>query len=382
MDSFDTPSRQELRRRTRRFVENEVLAQLAEWESTGQVPRTLHLAAAKAGILGAGYPEDVGGGGGDIRDLAVVTEELVSMGATMGLFMSLYAHVISIPPIITSGRRGRIDLIDRYVRPALAGERVVALGLTEPDAGSDLGAISTTAMRERDHYVVNGRKTFVSAGLQADCIVTAVRTGGAGPRGISLLVIDADTAGYQVGRRLETMGCRCGGFAEISFTECRVPAANLVGAENDGFREVMRYLPAARVSHAVQGYAAARRCLHEALSRCRNRVTFGQPLAAHQTIRHRLAEMASRTEVAQAYTRGVLENIAAGQDHDVAAAMAKNTVASASAYVADEAVQLLGGTGYCVGSPVERLYRDVRNMGSGGGTTEMMNEIIARSLAI
>lgn len=378
-DPTGTPERRALRELTKRFVQREVLAHLADWERAGEVPRALHQTAAGIGLLGIGFPEAYGGSGGDLLDSLVVTEEVILAGGSSGLVAALFTHGIALPHLVAEGDPYQID---RYVRPTLAGEKIGALAVTEPDGGSDVAAIRTTARRDGDHYVVNGSKTYITSGTRADFVTCAVRTGGPGPEGISLLVVDTDTPGFSVTRRLDKMGWHCSDTAELSFVDVRVPAANLVGPEHSGFAQLMRHFAAERISLAAQAYATAQRCLDLTIAWCRDRNTFGRPLATRQVIRHRLAEMATVTDVARRYVRGVAARVAAGEPLVAEVAMAKNTAVAACDFVVDQAVQLHGGFGYLRDAEVERHYRDARILGIGGGTTEIMNEIITRGLGV
>ncbi len=368
----------EVRELARRFAEKEIVPHLADWERAGEVPRALHAKAATVGLLGIGYPEEVGGGGGTIRETAAVTEELILAGASSGLIAALFTHGIALPHILAAGDA---ELIDRYVRPTLAGELIGSLAVTEPDGGSDVASLRTTARLDGDHYIVNGGKTFITSGARADFVTAAVRTGDGGHEGVSLLVIDASASGFGVTRRLEKMGWHCSDTAELSFVDVRVPSGNLVGAEGTGFRQIMRHFASERLSMAVQACAMAQRCLLLTLDWCRERRTFGEPLAQRQVVRHRLAELARQTTVARTYVWSLVERVADGERvSPVEVAMAKNTAVAACDAVVDGAVQLHGGTGYLRDSEVERHYRDARIMGIGGGATEIMNEIIAKGL--
>ncbi|HYS36814.1 MAG TPA: acyl-CoA dehydrogenase family protein [Pseudonocardiaceae bacterium] len=373
--SFDTPERQELRAAVRRFVEREVVPNLADWEDAGELPRELHKTAAGFGLLGIGFPESVGGSGGDLLDTAVATEELIQAGGSSGLVAGLMTHGIALPHIVDDGNP---DLIDRFVRPTLAGELIGSLGVTEPDGGSDVASIRTTAVRDGDHYVVNGAKMFITSAWRADFVTTVVRTGGPGHGGISLLVIERDTPGFSRSRKLAKMGWHCSDTAELSFVDARVPVANLVGEENCGFAALMRQFQAERISLAVQAYATAQRCLDLTLSWVRQRTTFGRPLISRQVVRHKLVEMASRIELARTYTRSIAERIAAGDEVVAQVCVAKNTAVDACSFVVNEAVQLHGGMGYLRESEVERHYRDARILGIGGGASEVLADLAAR----
>ncbi|HEY9391304.1 MAG TPA: acyl-CoA dehydrogenase family protein [Mycobacteriales bacterium] len=378
-DPFETEERRALREVVRRFVEHDVAPHLADWEAAGEVPRAVHLRAGELGLLGVGYPEQVGGAGGDLLDSLVVTEELIVSGGSSGLVAALFTHGIALPHIVAAGDP---DQVERFVRPALAGQKIGALGITEPDTGSDVASLRTTARRNGECFLVNGSKAYITSGARADFVTTAVRTGGPGHAGISLLVVERDTPGFTVTRRMDKMGWHCSDTAELSFVDCLVPVANLVGGQDEGFGQIMRQFQAERISLATQAYATARRCLDLTLYWVRERHTFGRPLASRQLVRHRLAEMATRVEVARTFTRSVAVRLARGEDVVTEVSMAKNVATAACSAVVDAAVQLHGGAGYLRDSEVERHYRDSRILSIGGGTTEIMNEVIARRMSL
>ena len=373
---FTTPERRDLRAVVRRFTEQEVVPHLSDWERAGELPRSLHRTAAEIGLLGLGFPESVGGAG-DLLDTVVATEELIQAGGSSGLVAGLLTHGIAVPHIVDAGDP---DLIDRFVRPTVAGELIGSLAITEPGGGSDVAALRTTARRDGDSYVVNGTKTFITSGGRADFVTTAVRTGGPGHQGVSLLVVEKDTPGFAVDRRLEKMGWHCSDTAELSFVDARVPVANLVGPENGGFSLIMRQFQVERISLAVQAYATAQRCLDLTLAHVRQRETFGKPLIARQVVRHRLVEMAQRIDLARTYAREVAVRVAAGEEVVAQVCFAKNAAVQACSFVVDAAVQLHGGAGYLRVTEVERHYRDARILGIGGGATEVMTELAARRL--
>jgi acyl-CoA dehydrogenase len=230
--------------------------------------------------------------------------------------------------------------------------------------------------------VVNGSKALITSGARADFVTVLARTGGAEHGGLSLLVIDKDTPGFTVTRRLEKLGWHCSDTAELSFVDVRVPAANLVGAEGTGFASIMRVFGTERLSLAVQAYATAQRCLDLTLAWTRARHTFGVPLAGHQVVRHKIAEMARLVDVARTYVRHIAVRVATGEPLVTEVAMAKNTAVAACDHVVDQAVQLHGGLGVLRDAEVERHYRDARILGIGGGATEIMNEVIAKRLGV
>ncbi|MBG0567264.1 acyl-CoA dehydrogenase family protein [Actinoplanes aureus] len=374
-DPFDTPERAALRDAMHQFVTREVHPYLADWEKTGELPRDLHERAAKAGLYGIGFPEEHGGEGGDTVDTVVATEAFLEAGGSSGAHAALFTHGIALPHIIVTGDTA---LIDRFVRPALAGEKVCSLGITEPDAGSDVASLRTTAVRDGDDYVVNGAKMFITSGTRADFVTTAVRTGGPGASGISLLVIEKGTPGFTVSRKLDKMGWLCSDTAELSFTDCRVPAANLIGPEDGGFLLIAQVFVPERIIAAVHAYATAQRCLDLTLEYARSRHTFGKPLIARQVVQHKLVQMRQRIELARAYTRQVALRHAAGEQVVGEVCLAKNAAVDACKYVVDEAVQLHGGMGYMRESEVERHYRDTRILGIGAGATEVMTDLAAK----
>lgn len=372
--------RELLRASVREFVAREVAPHLGDWERAGEVPRALHERAGAAGLLGIGFPEEVGGCGGDLFHTMVVVEELVQGGGSSGLCAALLTHGIALPPIVAGGDAGQIA---RWVRPTLSGRAIAALAVTEPDAGSDVARIRTRAVRDGDAYVVNGAKTFITSGARADFVTTLVRTGGPGPSGVSLLVIERGTPGFSVGRRLEKVGWWCSDTVELAFEDARVPAANRVGAEGAGFALLMANFQGERLFLAVQAYAMAQRCLDLSLRWARAREVFGSPLSEKQVVRHKLAEMARQTDVAREYVRSAAARWQAGDPAAaVAVAMAKNTAVEACRFVTYEAVQIHGGLGCMREAEVERHWRDARILSIGGGATEIMNEIIAKGLGL
>ncbi|HEY2167527.1 MAG TPA: acyl-CoA dehydrogenase family protein [Jatrophihabitantaceae bacterium] len=377
-DPFRTPERSALRETVRRFVTSDVLPHLDDWERAGELPRSLHERAAALGLIGLSYPEHVGGGGGDALDALVLAEEVHYAGASGGLFASLFTSGISLPHLIAAGDAAQLE---RWVRPTISGRMIGSLAITEPDGGSDVAGIRTTAKRDGDDYVVNGAKTFITSGVRADFVVTAVRTGDAGAHGISLLVVEKGTPGFTVSRKLEKMGWLCSDTAELSYVDVRVPAANLVGGENTGFVQIAQNFVSERIGLAVQAYASAQRCLDLTVDWCRLRETFGRPLISRQTVQHTLAEMARRIEVARSYTRQVAVRAGGAEPNLVLeACFAKNTAVQTGMWVADRAVQLHGGMGYMREAEVERQYRDMRILGIGGGTDEILTGLAAKIL--
>ena len=388
MSIWATPERQELRKSVRTFAEREILPHIDEWERLGELPRDLSRAAAAAGLLGVGFPESVGGEGGDAADVAIICEELHEAGTPGGVFASLFTVGIAVPHMIAAGDE---RLIAKFVKPTLGGDMIGSLAITEPGGGSDVGHLRTTAVRDGDHFVVNGSKTYITSAVRGDYVVAAVRTGGPGAAGISMLVIEKGTPGFEVSRKLAKMGWRSSDTAELSFTDARVPVQNLIGAENSGFFQIAAAFVSERIGLAVQAYSSAQRCLDITVAWCRDRETFGKPLIARQSVQNTLAEMARRIDVARVYSRNVIERQLAGAagpatsdngDTNLIAPVcfAKNTAVEAGEWVANQAVQLFGGLGYMAESEIERQYRDMRILGIGGGTTEIMTSLAAKTL--
>jgi acyl-CoA dehydrogenase len=376
-DPFATPERVALRKTVRSFMEAEVLPHLDEWERAGELPRELHRKAGEVGLLGVAFPEEAGGGGGDYLDALTVTEEIHYSGGSGGLIASLMTCGIAVPHIVTAKDPAQLE---KWVKPTLAGELIGSLAVTEPDGGSDVASVRTSARRDRDHYVVNGAKTFITSGVRADFVTTVVRTGDPGAHGLSLLVVERGTPGFTVTRKLEKMGWNCSDTAELSYVDVRVPVENLVGRENSGFAQVATHFVTERLSLAVQAYATAQRALDLTVAWCRLRETFGRPLISRQVVQHKLVEMARQVDVARTYVRQVALRHVAEEEVIAEACFAKNTAVQTGEWVVNEAVQLHGGIGYMRESEVERHYRDIRILGIGGGTNEIMTGLAAKRL--
>jgi acyl-CoA dehydrogenase len=354
-----TPERNQLRKTVRSFAEREILPHVDEWERIGELPRELHRRAGQAGLLGANFPEAVGGGGGDGVDAVIVCEELHEAGVPGGVFASLLTCGIAVPHMIASGDE---RLIETYVRPTLAGELIGSLAITEPGGGSDVGHLRTAAVRDGDHYIVNGAKTYITSGVRAD-------------------YVDKGTPGFEVSRKLDKMGWRSSDTAELSYTDAAVPVANLVGVENTGFAQIAQAFVAERIALAAQAYSSAQRCLDITAQWCRDRETFGRPLISRQSVQNTLADMARRIDVARVYSHNVVERQLAGETNLIAqVCFAKNTAVEAGEWVANQGVQLFGGMGYMSESEIERQYRDMRILGIGGGTTEILTALAAKIL--
>ncbi|HQR23597.1 MAG TPA: acyl-CoA dehydrogenase family protein [Steroidobacteraceae bacterium] len=378
------PEHLDFRETVRRFVAREVLPHVADWDEAGSFPRELYRRAAEIGLLGLGFPEEYGGvGGTDAFHRLVASIELAQCGSG-GLVASLMSHTIGSPPVALLGTP---EQKARVLPAVLSGGKIAALAITEPSGGSDVAALRTSAVRDGDHYVVNGEKTFITSGMRADYLTVAVRTGpaGSGAGGISLLLVEGDTPGLER-TALRKMGWWASDTAHLRFTDCRVPARNLLGAEGAGFRSIMQNFNAERFTLAAGAVGFAWVCYQEALEWARERRTFGQRLADHQVVRHRLVDMLSRIEAARTMLEEAawrLEHAPAGDPGLVASlCMLKNVATQAMQYCADAAVQTLGGMGYMRGTHSERIYREVKVNMIGGGTEEIMKELAARQLGL
>jgi acyl-CoA dehydrogenase len=372
----ETQEHAALREQARRFAKAHVAPFAHAWDEAEAFPRELYGELAAAGLLGVGYPERYGGSGGDLSHVLACAEELIVHGTNVGVVVGLGSHGIALPPIVDLGTD---EQKARFLPPVLQGAKIAALAITEPGCGSDVAAIATRATRDGDHYVVNGAKTFITSGTRADLVTTAVRTGEAGHAGISLLVIERGTPGFGVSKKLAKTGWWASDTAELTFDGCRVPATNLIGPENAGFFAIVKNFVAERLALASNCVAIATLALAEAARYTSERRAFGRPIDGFQVTRHRLADMATRLAAARALTSEVLVRHLRGDATPSHAAMAKNAASDMCSFVCDSAVQLFGGYGYMRETVVERLYRDARLFPIGGGTREIMNEIISKT---
>ncbi|HVH45575.1 MAG TPA: acyl-CoA dehydrogenase family protein [Labilithrix sp.] len=373
---FENEEHAQLRETVKRFSQKHIAPHAHAWEEAEEFPRELYRDAAKAGLLGISYPVEDGGSGGDITHGLVAGEEMVLSGHSVGTCVGLNSHGIAMPPIV---RLGTPEQKKRFVAPVLAGEKVSALAITEPGGGSDVARLTTRAVRDGDHYVVDGAKTFITSGCRADIVTTAVRTGGEGHAGISLLVIERGTPGFSVSKKLAKTGWWATDTAELSFESCRVPVTNLIGEENQGFFAIMVNFATERLFLAGQCVAIAELAYRESVKYARERSAFGKSLMGHQVVRHKLADMATRLAAARALVGECATRVARSEQVPGLAAMTKNTATDMCSFVVDQAVQIHGGNGYMREYLVERLYRDARLYPIGGGTREIMNEIISKT---
>jgi acyl-CoA dehydrogenase len=372
---------EELRQTVARFVGAEVAPHVDEWERAEEFPCELYRRCAELGFLGLKFPEKYGGQGGDHLHDAVWVEELARSGGSGGVAAGLNAHAsIALPPIFNFGSE---DQRRRWLVPGIAGEKIGALGITEPGAGSDVAGITTTARRTGDGYVVNGAKTFITNGVRADFLVCACKTTEAGGHdGISFLVLEREIPGYEVSRKLEKLGWHSSDTGELSFTDVEVPAANLLGEENGGFKLIMANFAWERLLMAIGAVGAMQRLIEIAVAYSLDREAFGRPIGKFQAIRHQIAEMATKAEVSRALTYDALRLFHTGQPCVPQVAMAKLLTQRSALEIADQTLQIHGGYGYTREYGIERAVRDARLGPIGGGTDEVMKEILGKTLGL
>lgn len=365
----------------RRFVEKEIAPHVSAWEEERLFPRELYTRCGELGFLGLKFPEEYGGQGGGYLHDAIWVEELSRRGASGGVAAGLNAHTsIAMPPVFKFGNEWQRQ---RWVVPGIKGEKIGALGITEPGAGSDVASIRTTAKKVEGGWVVNGSKTFITNGVRSDFLVCACKTtqeGGHG--GISFLVLESDMPGYEVTGKLEKLGWHSSDTGEITLTDVAVPDTHLLGEENQGFQLIMANFAWERLLMAIGAVGAMDRLIEISADYAREREAFGRPIAGFQTIRHKIADMATTAAASKALTYDTLRRFVGGQTVIKEVSMAKLLTQRALVDVADEAVQIHGGYGYMREYEVERALRDARLGPIGGGTDEIMREIIGKNLGL
>ncbi|MDO6441326.1 acyl-CoA dehydrogenase family protein [Marinobacter sp. 2_MG-2023] len=379
MSDYFNETHEQARLSARKFINTHVLPHIDEWEEAGEFPREIFRMAGDAGLLAIGFPEALGGvGAGDVFLKVAVSEEL--MRSTSGGFVaSLGSLDIGLPPVAKWAKK---EVREQIVPQVLSGEKISALAITEPGGGSDVASLKTRAVKDGDHFVVNGSKTFITSGTRADHYTVAVRTGGEGHGGISLLLIDRDMPGFSNGKKLRKMGWWASDTAELFFEDCRVPADRLIGAENAGFIAIMSNFLSERLMLSVMAYMTAQLAYETAMEYAKTRKAFGRNIAGFQVTRHKLVDMATQIDVAREYTYRCAALMQAGKNPITQVAMAKNFSVEICEKVTREAVQIFGGMGYMRESVVDRLYRDAKILSIGGGTTEIMKELIAKQIKL
>lgn len=374
---FYTAEHEAFRDMIARFVAKEIEPFANEWDEVGEFPRSLYRRASEIGLLQLGFPEEFGGVSVDRFYTIAAVQELARAGSG-GIIASLLSHTIGSPPI---AKLGSPELKQKVLPAVLAGEKISALAITEPGAGSDVANIKTTAKRDGDRYVVRGEKTFITSGMRADYYTVAVRTGEPGLGGISLLLIERDTPGLSR-MPLKKMGWWASDTATLHFDDCRVPVGNLIGRENAGFMAVMLNFNDERLSMAASSTGFARVAFEDALNYAKQRETFGKPIVRHQVIRHKLVDMAQRIAATQAMLERIAWALDQGESPVADLCMLKNQATQTLAFCASEAVQIFGGAGFMRGAKVERIYREVKVNAIGGGTEEIMKDLAARQMGM
>ena len=361
-----------------RFAKEKIAPFVDEWEEAELFPLELYREAAAAGVLAAAYPEEYGGGGGDMLHGLIGVEALL-IGGSSGVVAGLGSLGIALPPILVLGSE---EQKRRFVSPVLAGEKVAALAITEPGTGSDVAGISTRAVRDGSDYLISGSKLFITSGARADTVSVLARTGADKHGGLTFFVIEKGMPGFTVSRALKKTGWRASDTAELAFDEVRVPEANRIGEEGSGFVALMKNFQHERLALAFYGHATAAIALEDAIAYAKERQAFGRPLVGFQVTRHKLARMATEVEAARTLDYSCALRVRDGEYLVTEVSMAKNFAAEVAQRVCYEAVQIFGGMGFMRETRVERLSRDARLLPIGGGTTEIMNEIIAKGLGL
>jgi long-chain-acyl-CoA dehydrogenase len=364
----------------RAFIDKEMVPNFLDWEADGAPPHELFRVAGRSGFLGMAVPEEYGGGGvTDFRFNQAMNEQLAAAGVTgAGLGLTLHNDTC-LPYFLTyaSAEQRR-----RWLPGIASGELVTAVAMTEPGAGSDLAGIRTRAVREAGEYVVNGAKTFITNGINADLVITAVRTGPDPHRGLSLLVLERGMPGFERGRNLQKIGMHSQDTAELSFTDVRVPVANLLGEENQGFFHLVAKLPQERMSIAIAGVAEARAGFDHTVRYVKERRAFGQPIGQYQNTRFVLAEISTEIDVTQTFIDRCVDDLNAGELGGTDAAKAKWWATELQGRVIDRCLQLHGGYGFMAEYPIARAFTDARVTRIYGGTTEIMKDVIGKSLGL
>ena len=374
---FYTEEHEAFRTTVRRFVDREIMPYVDKWDEAEEFPRELYRKASAVGLLQLGFPEEYGGVPTDPFFGIIKSEELARHGSG-GVNASLNSHTIGAPPIAALGP----EWMKRKLLPEiLAGEKISALAITEPTGGSDVASLKTTARREGDHYVVNGSKMFITSGVRADYFTVAVRTGGPGAGGVSLLLIEREREGFSR-TKLKKMGWWASDTAQLFFDNVCVPVDNLIGQENKGFIGIMLNFNQERLGLSAGAYGYAKVCLEEAIAYARERHTFGKPLIVNQVVRHRLVDMAMRINAVKSTLELLAWRVGQGEKPVAEICMLKNLATSTLEYCANEAMQIFGGAGYLRGAKVERIYRETKVMSIGGGSVEIMKDLAARQMGL
>jgi citronellyl-CoA dehydrogenase len=374
-DRFFTPDHETFRKTVRDFVEKELAPHAEEWEERGGFPREVFKRFGELGILGIRYPQELGGSGLDYWYTVAYVEELCRTKMA-GLNMSIMVQSDMATPVIND--LGTDEQKKEFLAPAIRGDKIAALGVTEPGAGSDVANLRCTARRVGGDYVINGAKTFITNGTRADFITLMVRTGGDGFGGISIVLFPTDVKGYTVGRALRKMGNHTSDTAELAFDDCKIPARYLLGEENMGFYYLMKNFQGERLVAALGGTQGAQLCWEDAVKYTSERHAFGRPVAKFQTTRHLLADLITQIEAGRRLAYHAADLYNRGLECTKEVSMAKLFCGEMAIHVVDRCLQLHGGYGYIEEYHICRAYRDMRLLTIGGGTSEIMKEIISK----
>jgi len=368
-----------LRESLRRFIKNEIAPYVDQWEEEKEIPKSLYKKMGAMGYLGIRYPKEYGGSEGDIFMTIVFAEEL-ARSRSCGLACAVTSHTDMGSPHLA--REGNENQKKIYLPPIIRGEKLCAIVVTEPDAGSDVGGIKTIARKDGDNYILNGSKTFITNGYQADILFVAAKTSTEkGHRGISMFIVEKDTPGFSV-RKLNKMGWLASDTGELNFENCRIPRENLLGEENRGFYYIMRNFQDERLVISAICVSKAQQGMEDTIAYAQQRQTFGKPLSQQQVIRHKLADMAVQIEAGQQLVYHAARMYAWGLDWSKEISICKAFCGEMVNRVAYDCLQIHGGFGYMKEYPIERMYRDVRVWSIGGGATEVMKNDIANRLHI
>ena len=371
-----SPEHDELRASIRAFVESELAPKADEWEQQKDFPDSVFRRLGDLGFLGLTYPEEYGGGGGDYLCNIVLAEEMARCNSG-GVAMAVAVQSdMAVPPVIKFGTE---EQKKAYLMPAITGEKIFCLGITEPDAGSDVASIKTRAVKVDGGWIVNGRKTYITNGRRAHAMTLVAKTDTeAGHKGLTLFLVDTDTEGFEVARTLDKLGMHTSDTAEIVFTDMFLPDDAVLGKVGEGFYNISWELQGERLFGAAAAAAGAQRVLDAAIAYAGQRETFGRPISKHQVIRHKLADMATEIEAARQLVYSTAWKVTRGEYPVREISMAKLLSGQVAWKVADQALQIFGGYGYSMEVPIQRAWRDTRLIRIGAGTDEVMREIIGR----
>lgn len=360
------------------FVTREMKPYAEDWEAAGGPPKSFYQQFGAMGFYGLRYPEELGGLGQNFLFTEILAQEMVKNCPSLGVITNIQVHMDMATPIINV--LGTSDQKEEFLKPAITGEKWFALGISEPDTGSDVARIRTTAKRDGNDYIVSGSKTFITNGSIADYITLAVRTGDAGHKGLSLMIFPTNTKGFSVGRKLKKMGWHSSDTAELHFDQCRVPAKNLLGEENKGFYYIMQNFQVERLIIAWDAVSICEVMYETALDYAKQRKTFGSSLVDHQVLRHELVDLKTEILCARLLCEHATNQLLSGQDFSAEVSMAKIKATELANRVALQAGQLFGGYSFMEEYPMARYFRDVRVLNIVGGTTHIMKEIVGKSL--